>query len=133
MSDNDPHRLGTRPSERFEGVERQIDLNDIVRQIHAEPAPAHGHRQMTVFKHDAVTIAMFSFETDAGLGQHKAAGIAVIMCVAGVLSVTTPTQTYTISANMMVVLDPGVPHAVRALEPSRMLLTVTLSPRDADG
>ncbi len=131
MNDDDPHRMGTRPSERFEGDERLIDLNAVVQQIHAEHASTHGHRQITVFKHDAVTIATFSFDENSGLPKHKANGIAVIMCLDGIISVTTPTQTHKMSANMMVILDPGVPHAVHAHELSRMLLTVCLSPRTA--
>lgn len=133
MSDNDPHRFGERPSDRFEGAERQIDLNAVGRQIQAEHASVHGRRQATVFKHDAVTIAMFSFDADAGLPQHKAGGVAVIMCLSGIISVTTPSQTYKMSSNMMVVLDPGVPHAVLAHEPSQMLLTVSLLPQNTNG
>lgn len=133
MNDNDPHRFGERPSERFEGAERQIDLNTVGRQIRAEHASVHGRRQITVFKHDAVTIAMFSFDSDAGLPQHKAGGIAIIMCLTGTISVTTPKQTYRMSANMMVVLDLGVPHAVLAHEPSELLLTVSLLPQNTSG
>lgn len=53
--------------------------------------------------------------------------------VVDAISVTTPKQTYRMSANMMVVLDPGVPHAVLAHEPSELLLTVSLLPQNTNG
>lgn len=131
MNDKDSQCLRTPPTERFEGDEHRIDLNAAMQQLHAEHVSTHGRRQITVFKRDAVTIALFSFDADGGLAEHKADGIAMITCLASLISVTTPTQTHEISENMMVVLDPGVPHAVQAHEPSRMLLTLCLSPPPA--
>ncbi len=124
MNDHDTPRLREHPAQRFEGDEHLIDLNAAAAQLRAEHPRAHGHHQITVFKRPALTVSLFSLDAQTTLPQHKAGGIATILCLDGAMTVTTPSHTHHLTADMMVVLEPDVPHAVHAGEASRMLLSL---------
>lgn len=124
MNASNPERQREHPAKRFEGSEHRIDLDAVVRELESESAASRDHRQMTVFKRDAATVSLFVFDAGAKLPEHKADGVAVITCLAGAITVTTPSEVHDLSANVMVVLDRGVPHRVEARQASRMLLTL---------
>ena len=46
--------------------------------------------------------------------------------IKGRLLLSTAGNDYELTSNQMLLLDPGVPHELNALEPSRLLLTVVL-------
>ena len=119
-------RLRVSPSERFAGDEHLVDLGAVTEQIHAEHPAARGHRQMVVCKRGGVTVSLFSFEAGGGLGEHKADGVVSILGLDGRVVVTTPGGERTLTRERLLVLDPNVPHSVRAEEASRVLVSVVL-------
>jgi quercetin dioxygenase-like cupin family protein len=121
------NRLREAPAERFAAPEHLFDLNALGEQLRGEPRGARdGHRQMTIYRHGAVTMVLFDFEAGGQLHDHKANGLVTIHALQGALSVRTPQETYELASGVLVVLKPGIPHSVQAREAARMLLTVHL-------
>ena len=115
------------PAERFAGDEHVYDLAAAAEQLRRQaPEARHGHRQVTLLKHPRGTVSLFDWEPGGELAEHQANGYVTIQCVRGRLTVTTATAAHDLSAGRMLVMHPGVRHAVRAEEASQMLLTVNL-------
>jgi len=121
---DDNARLREPPEKRFEGPEHLIDLEAATARLHAEHPPAHGHRQVVVYRHRGLTLALYSFEEGAMLPHHSADGLVLIQPLDGPMSVNTRTTTHRLDKGQVLTLDPGVEHDVLADEAGRMLLTV---------
>ena len=122
------------PRERFSGTEHVFDLLGIATELRYEDGPVRGgHRQMTVYSNSFVTLVVFDFDAGARLADHQADAQVTILALGGLLEVTTPTQTYRLPEGSLLILDPGVKHAVFAPGKSQMLLTVArTATRDPD-
>jgi len=121
-------RLREHPEERFQPEVHEIDLSAVAEQIDAEPlGEARKHRQRTLYKHDAVTVALFNFEAGSGLPPHVADGVVTVHVLAGRLRMMAQDEAHDLPAGKVLVMAPGVRHDVHAIEASRMLLTVCLS------
>ncbi len=125
-----PDRLRVPPRERFAGCERIVDLRAAFSELPAESVPRKGHMQKTLYRLGPTTTAIFAFEQGRGLDQYTVDGEAIIHVIRGRLRVRTAGSEYNLAENQMLLLDPGVPHDVTALEPARMLLTVVLKESD---
>ncbi len=120
-------RLRIPPRERFSGSERVFDLDAAFAELPAESVPRQGHMQKALYRLGPATTAIFAFEAGGGLEQYAVDGEAIIHVISGRLLVRTGGSSYTLTANQMVMLNPGVPHDLEALKPTRLLLTVVLS------
>jgi quercetin dioxygenase-like cupin family protein len=126
-------RVRPAPRERFAGVEHLFDLVAESEKLRSEPGGArNGHRQITLFRGGGVSLVLFDFEADGWLRDHAADGYVTVSVLSGELHMTTAAGEYDMPAGSLLVLSPGVRHDVRALGPSRMLLTVRLDPAEDD-
>ncbi len=121
-----PDRLRVPPRERFSGSERTFDLETAFAQLPAESVSRQGHVQKTLYRLGPTTTAIFSFEAGGGLHQYTVDGEAIAHVIKGRLRISTAANDYELTSNQMLLLDPGVPHELNALEPSQLLLTVVL-------
>lgn len=120
-------RLRQHPEERFHPAQLQFDLDVIASNLLGERLSENRkHRQETLYRHGLLTIALFIFDQGASLPQHVAEGIVTVHVLQGRLKMAAEGKDHDLSAGSLLVLAPGVRHDVRALEPSRMLLTVCL-------
>lgn len=120
-------RLRTPPSERFSGSRHLFSLADALEQLRAEDHPPRdGHRQVTIFHRAPVTQVLFAFESGGKLEEHSAPGLVTIHTLEGRLAVSAEGESHELGAGDVLILDPDVPHDVRATERSAMLLTVHL-------
>jgi quercetin dioxygenase-like cupin family protein len=122
-------RLRPPPDARFAGDSHCIDLKEVLGQLRAEaPVAKRKLRQMTLFHNGPITQALFVFEPDGELVDHSAHGWVTIQAVEGHLTVTAAGVTHELETGMLVVLNPGVRHNVRATAKTggAMLLTVFL-------
>jgi quercetin dioxygenase-like cupin family protein len=120
-------RLRTPPAERFAGPKHLFSLPAALEQLRAEDHPARdGHRQVTIFQRAPVTQVLFSFEPEGRFQEHSAPGLVTIHALEGRLVVSAEGEANELGPGSVLILDPEVPHDVRALEPSAMLLTVHL-------
>jgi len=122
-------RLRRPPTERFAGAVHVYSLRDALAKLRAEDHPARdGHRQITLLHRPPVTQVLFSFAAGGQLDQHSARGLVTIHAIEGRLRVAAGGADHELGAGQLIVLDADVPHDVRAIEASAMLLTVHLSP-----
>jgi quercetin dioxygenase-like cupin family protein len=122
-------RLRRPPAERFAGAVHIYSLRDALAKLRAEDHPARdGHRQIALLHRPPVTQVLFSFAAGGHLDQHSARGLVTIHAIEGRLRVAAGGADHELSAGQLIVLDADVPHDVRAVEASAMLLTVHLSP-----
>lgn len=120
-------RMRTHPEERFAGTQHQFDLDTVATRLrHEQRAGVPGHRQETLYKHGATTLAFFIFAANTRLRQHRASGTVIIHLLKGHITVMADGQQNDLTPGGIVVLASGVPHDVVADEESEMLLTVHL-------
>jgi quercetin dioxygenase-like cupin family protein len=123
-------RLRNRPSERFAGAEHRIDLAAALEALRGEHHEStERHRQITLFHKGSLRMVLFAFEAGAGLPSHRAPGSVVIHTLRGRIHVKTLNESYELTTGQLVILDPEVVHDVTAVEPSDMLLTISLGDR----
>jgi quercetin dioxygenase-like cupin family protein len=75
-------------------------------------------------------VTLFAFDRGQGLSEHTAPFDALVQVVDGRLDVTIGGAEMTVGAGEIVRMPAGVPHALHAPEPARMLLTML---RELDG
>jgi quercetin dioxygenase-like cupin family protein len=122
-------RLRPHPKDRLAAAVQRVDVVDAAARLRAEAhSSVSGHRQIALVRHGPVSLILFVFEEGGFLKEHQADGEVIIQVLAGRLSVTVAMEEFTLGAGALVALAPGQLHAVRALERSDMLLTVSRSP-----
>ena len=118
-------RLREHPAERFAGPEHVFDLRQTASTLQEEAhASQQGHRQISIFHRDNVTMVLFVFEAGGTMREHRANGLVTIQILDGALSVTTPQSTYDLQSGQILALDANVPHSLQATALTQMLLTV---------
>jgi quercetin dioxygenase-like cupin family protein len=82
----------------------------------------------TVLTAEGARLVLFAFDAGQELTEHTAAVPVLLQVLDGALLVTASGREVTLRPGGVVHLPSRLPHAVHALEPSRMLLTM-LDPR----
>jgi quercetin dioxygenase-like cupin family protein len=121
-------RLRQHPEGRFALPQVEIDLNATAARLRSEPrAGEAGHRQETLYKDGGLTVALFVFQRFTGLPEHRAAGTVNMHVLRGRIKITAEGQVHELGAGQMLIVAPGLKHAVAAQEESEMLVTVRLT------
>ncbi len=127
MSTPSESRLREHPEQRFAGLIHRVDLKEAAESLRHEPVhPTQGHRQVALYHHGSLTVALFQFNRDGGLEKHVADAAVIIHALEGIISIQTAEGTTTLASGQMLMLPPGVPHDVKATQPALMLLTICL-------
>ena len=134
QNDNPRERTRPHPAERFASAAQGFDLEAAANELAREPTnTTQGHRQKTLHRYGATTLALFLFDAHSEMREHRASGTVFIQVLQGRLTVSARGEPHVLSAGQVLVMSPGVPHDVRtAEEPARMLLTVCLEPSASD-
>ncbi len=120
-------RLRQHPAIRFAPPERKIDLDECFEDLIEEPHEAtDGHRQITIAHHDSLTLTLFHFEEGSRLPEHAVEGTVTIHVLDGDVEVETDEEIHRLEDNQVLILAPHIEHDVRALEETRLLVTVHL-------
>jgi quercetin dioxygenase-like cupin family protein len=72
----------------------------------------------------AGTLTLFAFDSGEGLSEHTAPYDAVVLVVEGSLEITISGRPSAVGTGEMLVMPAGEPHALRAPERAKMLLTM---------
>ncbi|KAA0217049.1 MAG: hypothetical protein DYG94_01885 [Leptolyngbya sp. PLA3] len=116
------------PAERFAAESIVFDLQAEIAALRAEHAPArHGHRQKTLYKHAGRTVALFVMDAGSQLPEHAAGGAVTVEVIEGEIEMAASGRTHALRAGMMLVMAPGIRHAVRAPTAAAFLLQVSLA------
>lgn len=117
-------RLRPHPRERLPSAE-VVDLASAVSGLRAEAHDAvAGHRQIALGRHGPVTLLLFAFDAGGYLQDHQAGGVVTIHVLRGRVQLSVGEDAHEMAAGQLVTLAPQVRHAVRASEPSELLVTV---------
>ncbi|WP_417564326.1 cupin domain-containing protein [Microbacterium sp.] len=73
---------------------------------------------------DGARVVVFAFDTDAELTEHSAPGPILVQALDGRLTFTAEGRTAELVPGGLIHLDARIPHSVKALEPSKMMLTI---------
>ncbi len=107
---------------------------------HALPLDVIDVRPLAARLRDAVTTSLLKthdlqlmrlvLPAGRGLPDHAVPGTVTVQCLEGETVVTTPSRTCALGAGRLVVLDPGEPHALKAVSDSTLLVTILLHTAD---
>jgi quercetin dioxygenase-like cupin family protein len=82
----------------------------------------------TLLKKKTGSLTLFSFDTGQGLSEHTSPFDATVLILNGQADLTIGGNPVRARAGEMVVMPAGVPHALHASEPFKMLLIMIRSP-----
>jgi quercetin dioxygenase-like cupin family protein len=85
----------------------------------------------TIMQHTGGNVVLFSFDEGQQLSEHTAAMPVFVQTVSGHLKVTASGRTVDLLPGGLVYFPTRLPHAVEAVEPSIMMLTMITSARAA--
>ena len=86
--------------------------------------PVNGTLSRVLYKDDHVRLVAFAFDTGQELTDHTAGVPAIIQVVFGELEISLEGVVSTIGPKSWVHMQAGLTHAVKALEPTVMVLTL---------
>lgn len=78
----------------------------------------------TLVQNRSVSLTLFAFDTGEEISSHESKGDAMVQVLDGTAKITIGEGEFRLSAGETVVMPAGVPHALEAVEPFKMLLTV---------
>ena len=81
----------------------------------------------TVLKAEGTNVVLFAFDTDEELREHTAAIPVLLQTLEGTCDITADGRTVTLRPGVLIHLRARLPHAVKALEPSKLALFLLTS------
>ena len=85
---------------------------------------AHGIASRVLARSAAGNVTLFAFDAGEELSEHTAPYDALVLTLSGSLLLTIGGREVQTGPHSIVLMPGGTPHAVRAIEASRMLLTM---------
>ncbi|NQV14550.1 cupin domain-containing protein [bacterium] len=112
MSDSNKPDQGLTPAQLFDlDQEIQVNANAIVSK--------------TLRKSATLNLTLFAFDAGQGLSGHSSPMDAYVQILSGKMNITIAENNFTLESDQMILMPAEVPHALEAIEPTRMLLTMT--------
>lgn len=84
----------------------------------------------TIMRAEGVNVVLFSFDAGEELSEHTAAMPVLVQILEGEVEVTAEGKTVTLLPGGLVHFTTRLPHAVKAVTPSKMVLYMMPRPRD---
>jgi quercetin dioxygenase-like cupin family protein len=81
----------------------------------------------TLFKSQQIEVLRLVLPAGKVIAQHKAPGEITVQCLEGRVAFTAAGQTQELTASRLLYLTAGQLHALEALEPSSLLVTIALA------
>jgi quercetin dioxygenase-like cupin family protein len=81
----------------------------------------------TVVKGEKGTVTLFAFDRGEGLSEHTAPFDALVYIIDGEAEITISGEALRVNGGEMVIMPAGEPHALRAVERFKMMLTMIRS------
>ncbi len=77
-----------------------------------------------ILKNKAGNITLFAFDKDEGLSEHTTPFDALVQVIDGKAEIIIGGKKYMLEKNDSIIMPAGVPHALRAVERFKMILTM---------
>ncbi len=81
----------------------------------------------TIIKKSTGTVTLFAFDKGQGLSEHTAPFEALVYLVDGEAEISIAGKSNVVRKGEMIILPANIPHALNALSPFKMLLTMIKS------
>jgi quercetin dioxygenase-like cupin family protein len=81
----------------------------------------------TIVKKETGTVTLFAFDKGQGLSEHKAPFDAMVYIVDGEAEIRISGTPYQLKKGEMIVMPANEPHALQAMTPFKMMLTMIRS------
>lgn len=98
-------------------------LSDLVAEVEI---PANGTLSRVLYKDEAIRLVVFAFDEGQELTAHTTQHAAIVQVVAGRIELVLDGRPAVVDQRGWVHMPPHLPHAVRALEPTVMVLTLLI-------
>jgi quercetin dioxygenase-like cupin family protein len=79
---------------------------------------------LTLAQRPGVAMTLFAFDAGEGISTHAAPGDAMAFVLEGEAQITVDGVAHKVTGGNAIVMPCGIPHAVKAVTPFKMLLTV---------
>lgn len=79
---------------------------------------------LTLAQRSGVGLTLFAIDQGEGLGTHSAPGDALVQILDGAAEVTIDGKAHILRTGQAIVMPAEIPHALKAIEPFKFLLTV---------
>lgn len=86
--------------------------------------PADGTLSRVLYNDESMRVVIFAFDADQELTEHSTPSAAILQVVSGRLALDLGDGTVNAGPGAWIRMAPGLPHSVRSVEPSIMLLTM---------
>jgi len=81
----------------------------------------------TFIKKQTGTVTLFAFDKDQGLSEHTAPFDAMVQVIDGRADIMISGKSYMLEKGEMIIMPAGEPHALKAVEKFKMMLTMIKS------
>ncbi|MFO8110745.1 MAG: cupin domain-containing protein [Thermoplasmata archaeon] len=95
-----------------------IELNDMI-EVQSEAMVSR-----TLIQGNGGTVTLFAFDEEQSLSEHTTPFDAMVQIIKGNMEVVLRGEEHSIEAGRCIIMPANVPHSLKALEPSKMLLTM---------
>jgi len=101
----------------------QSPINDLLKdiQINSEAIVSR-----TISKSATFNLTLFAFDKGQALSAHSSPMNAWVQVLSGAMTIRIDQENYSLSPGQLIQMPAGIPHALEAREPSKMLLTMTV-------
>ncbi len=79
---------------------------------------------LTLTQRPGVGMTLFAFDAGEGVSTHAAPGDAMAYVLEGEAEITVDGKPHRVTGGSAIIMPAGIPHAVKAVTPFKMLLTV---------
>ena len=104
---------------------------DLARMRADTPITKHGRDALTLVRDDTMDLVLIALSVGGTLAEHHAPGAISVLVLDGRIAFSANGQRLEAGAHDLLTLEAGVPHAVEALEPSAILVTIAAPTKTA--
>ncbi len=101
-----------------------FNLREVIAQYPPDPDSAARHRAEILVKSDTLRVVLITALSGGELHPHAAPGPITIHVVDGSFAIMVNGERQTVSADEVMIMAPGVEHAVECVEDGAFLLTI---------
>jgi len=88
-----------------------------------------GSQTRTLVKTESLEVIRMVLPAGKEIAEHKARGDITVQCLVGKVDFQVGNDSHELTPGMLLYLEAGTPHALRAIEESALLLTLALVPK----
>lgn len=102
----------------------KINDKQVMRLCDAIEAEENGVSSMALVQRQSFTLTLMAFSKDAKIASHRSTGDALVQILEGRAHITVDGEEFEVKSGESLLMPAGIPHALFAVEPFKMLLTV---------